>query len=61
MKSVYPEELWKRVESDPHEMLIFRHLIKGNLYAFMNKLLDFKPGEEIHPWVPKKKRRYGAQ
>lgn len=37
------------------------HMLPGNLYAFMNRLLDFEYINEIGMYGPKKERRYGAK
>lgn len=37
--------------------IVLTHLVKTNFYAFMNKLLRFKPDPvTIHPWVSRRYR-----
>ena len=37
------------------------HMLQGNMYAFMNKLLDFEYIKEIDMYGPKKERKFGAR
>lgn len=59
----YHFDNWNRaMEQDPVKAHKFiSHMLPGNLYAFMNKLLDFEYIPEIGMYGPKKERRFGAK
>lgn len=62
-KIVYQYDNWnKAIEQDPvaaHKFI--SHMLPGNLYAFLNKLLDFEYIEEIGMYGPKTDRQFGAK
>lgn len=50
------------MEQDPERAHKFiMHMLPGNLYYFMNKLLDFEYINDIDMYGPKKERRFGAK
>lgn len=59
----YVYDNWNQLmKEDPVKAHKFiSHMLKGNLYAFMNKLLDFEYIQEINMYGPKKERRFGAK
>lgn len=59
----YVFDNWNRaMEEDPVKAYKFiSHMLKGNLYAFVNKLLNFEYNKEFNIYVPKKERRFGAK
>lgn len=63
MKFKYHYENWNQfMEQDPERAHKFiMHMLPGNLYYFMNKLLDFEYINDIDMYGPKKERRFGAK
>lgn len=53
---MYSYDNWNKIDkTDLIEMRILTHLVKGNLYAYINKLLQFVPNPtNVHPWISKR-------
>lgn len=59
----YQYDHWNEAiaKGDLQDLKHLNILVKGNFMCFMNHLLEFKPGPTVHPWVPKKERKFGAK